>query len=51
MNDKLIDKIHKIVNDRIFRDYPALDMANHPEGHIKKWEIVYILEVYEGIKK
>jgi len=51
MKESLIDKVHKKANERVYKDYPLLDMASLPEGHIKKWEVRYVLEVYNEVKK
>ena len=50
IDDKLVDRIHKRVNDRIWEKYSILDMSNlkkHPEGSIKKWQVKLILEETE----
>ena len=51
MKESLIDKVHKKVNERISKDYPLLGMASLPEGHIKKWEVRYVLESYKEVIK
>lgn len=46
ITDALIDKVHKRVNEKIYKRYPSLDMAGLAEGHIKRWEVEYVLEAY-----
>jgi len=51
ITDKLIENIHQVVNKRIYKEFPALDLSRHPEGSIKRWEVKYILEAYNEVRK
>ena len=54
MQDKLLDEVHKLANQKFYESYPLFDMGDvskHSEGHITKKEVEYVLEAYEEIKK
>ena len=51
ITENLIDKVHKLANQKLRQDFPILDMADKPEGSIKWWMVKYILEAYNEAKK
>ena len=56
ITDELIDKIYKLANEHLYRDFPlydTADMSKNPngEGYIKKWEVRRILEAYNEVRK
>lgn len=50
INDNLIEAVHRIVNNRLYKEYPCLGMANlkvHTEGSIKLHIVKRVLEAEE----
>ena len=46
ITENLIDKVHKLANQKLHKDFPMLDMAGNEEGSIKRYEVEYIVEAY-----
>jgi len=54
MKRTLIKEVHKVANTNLYQKYPSLDMSNlekHPEGHFKLWEVEWIINTYEKIRR
>ena len=47
----LIEKVHRLANKKLLKDYPLFDMANLLEGHITRYEIRYVLEALNEVMK
>lgn len=50
VKEEVIKEVHRLVNTKLYQEYPCLDMANlevHPEGSKKMWEVEWIVEAYE----
>ncbi len=54
IDDAMVAQVHKLANERLYKEYPTLDMANfekHPEGSIKLWQVKLILEAYNEVRQ
>ena len=49
ITESLIEAVHRIVNEKLYKEYPCFGMADiseHPEGSIKLWEIGLVSNSY-----
>ena len=51
ITNALVHKVHRLANQKLFKEFPLLDSANSPEGHIKKWAVEYVLDALYEIQR